>query len=1243
MHRRDIMVSDLLSAAHAGCATRTVGTRLACVALLAAAALAVTPSVALGDACPSVDTTYTGNCGPTFAVPNWTDAGGWTDPSKYSTIQLADVNGDGRDELVGRNDQGLEIWEFDTTVGQWRPQVDANDFPQVLTDFASPVPSDESDPKAPTHPEYYSTIQAADIDGQGGEEILARFADGMRVYQYAPPAGGQDIDGGTWTRIGTAGPFSDANAFGDASIYPTIQVGKFRTEDRPLLFARRFHQPLATYRWAAGTWNQVTNVTPLGDFDINAFEDPDCAQPGCYLDLQTANVAASDPDAGDDTLEVLGRTPWGASLWDYDVFGKWGPRYAGFEGDLGALADVPGGVPIIGAARDDAGDCPFSARGATGDGSGDCLGSSPSYYETLQAANIDDKPGEELLARASDGLRVKTWVPASDVIEGHLEARPTLTDLAGAASSVAGGMWGSIRTGDIDADSKDEVLALDGTALQAWSYDPAGQAWSRLQPSTPLGLAADPWLTHPEYYATLQVGDVDGDGRDDVVARGPFGIRTWFYDRRGTGGWERYLPNGYPAFPTTGQQNAYTALNTLATNDQIIPGTAIEVRGVWSAETPPQPTDLTQLQSDLVRVAGCTGQAPANPPSYAACTPPSGSSGFTAADWTAVVNEMLAENYAAGQVVAFFTQLDGLRSDLFLNENAELPAIGQKLGLQLAAGSSATWNTPQLWSLVTGVAGALAGTVFPPLGAALSVASYALSAVPSASPTAMNTFNTTYGGLQDEFAQMATEVDKTLKDQSQAVRQDAGLLGLVGDLRARGTWDLDTTGMESAANQAFAIWVYRTLMPTIYDRYDIYACATWNPNGSSCIGPSPDEPGVIPLTDEFITIGPRVELGKVPCSSAFWTGVVTCVIATAPVDVMTRIWGPLSPQCDYVPGSSATAWTFDCSAGVDVNSSIGDNTWGFPSHEGFPVPDGNFPSSARAAARDTAQAPIMLGRPRVGHRRAVRARADLRADAFISRGVRLAGTTVSLDRLLFERSGHGELTRPRPSPPPWLLKLRRTSPGRFTAATAGRPRARLTLRRVGRRGRVAVALAINAGAFRTPRACHALPASVALKAAPLWLETHLRVRARPTRYPIRLSQQVRCRRDARGNVDRLVPVRVRRYRARPGLAVTLQGPGRVRPGTRARYVARVSNRRHRGSRRLLSSLWDITLKGSTRQLRVRELRRGRSRRLAFTVRVPRDVRGRFCGDAVATAAGARAARARTCAPVRPAGAPAVTG
>jgi hypothetical protein len=59
-------------------------------------------------------------------------------------------------------------------------------------------------------------------------------------------------------------------------------------------------------------------------------------------------------------------------------------------------------------------------------------------------------------------------------------------------------------------------------------------------------------------------------------------------------------------------------------------------------------------------------------------------------------------------------------------------------------------------------------------------------------------------------------------------------------------------------------------------------------------------------------------------------------------------------------------------------------------------------------------------------------------------------------------------------------------------------------------------------------------------------------------------------------------------------------------------------------------------------LRVRELRRGRSRSLSFTRRVPRSARSPFCAEVVATAAGARPDTARACAGVR-AAAPGFTG
>jgi hypothetical protein len=67
--------------------------------------------------CSLAEFAYDSACGPEFESPAWGDAAGWTDPSKYSTIALADITGNGTDELVARNDDGVEIWSFDPAVG----------------------------------------------------------------------------------------------------------------------------------------------------------------------------------------------------------------------------------------------------------------------------------------------------------------------------------------------------------------------------------------------------------------------------------------------------------------------------------------------------------------------------------------------------------------------------------------------------------------------------------------------------------------------------------------------------------------------------------------------------------------------------------------------------------------------------------------------------------------------------------------------------------------------------------------------------------------------------------------------------------------------------------------------------------------------------------------------------------------------------------------------------------------------
>ena len=152
---------------------------------------------------------------------------GGTTPPKHSTIQLADVNGDGKDELLGRGDAGLEIWTFDTSVGQWRPQVDANAVPQILTDVRSPLPSEDF--LGWQQPEYYSTIQTANVDGKPGVEVIARFPDGMHAYGYTPPAGGNSIDGGTWSTLATRlGPVHRRQRLDGPPALPDDQVRRCR-------------------------------------------------------------------------------------------------------------------------------------------------------------------------------------------------------------------------------------------------------------------------------------------------------------------------------------------------------------------------------------------------------------------------------------------------------------------------------------------------------------------------------------------------------------------------------------------------------------------------------------------------------------------------------------------------------------------------------------------------------------------------------------------------------------------------------------------------------------------------------------------------------------------------------------------------------------------------------------------------------------------------------------------------------
>src|SRR5262249_42715516 len=101
--------------------------------------------------------------------PPLTDPIGWADPKYYWTIQTADIDGDGKAEILVRAGEGLWVFKYDSTAQQW------DRMPGSLG---------ISDAGGWDKPELYTTLQCADIDGDNVCELLGRGWDGLYAWKY---------------------------------------------------------------------------------------------------------------------------------------------------------------------------------------------------------------------------------------------------------------------------------------------------------------------------------------------------------------------------------------------------------------------------------------------------------------------------------------------------------------------------------------------------------------------------------------------------------------------------------------------------------------------------------------------------------------------------------------------------------------------------------------------------------------------------------------------------------------------------------------------------------------------------------------------------------------------------------------------------------------------------------------------------------------------------------------------------
>lgn len=1102
-------------------------------------------SAAADSQCPAANPSDFGPCGPTFTLPEWGDAGGWKGTDQYSTIQFGRVLGNGRDQLIGRSADGIEIWNFDTTLGQWRPAVDSHNKPMILTGFADPPQLTQANPTFTgtdwTGSGHFGTIQVADVLGTGRDQIIARANSGITVWSYTPGAGGVV---GEWSQVYSGEPFSDADGFiglDGAVASQTIQTADLTGGSKADLFGVTPSGAVQAYEWNGSGFTQLPAIPD----SIPPFTEP----------AQSQTLQASPP--------IGGRQ----ELWWADTFGMIGLRLNG-AGNGWTRVKTPG-LPSI----------------------GPCAGletiptpwdSSPAYYSTCRMVNVTANPSAvQVVGRGVDGLDL--WKLTA---QGTWQQLATLTAFSDANGWSQSKYYRSIQYADINGapSGQQEVIARGPNGVVAYTYNAATNQWDQLPSANMISLTDDPWGGDPSYYSTLRLGDASGDGRQDtLIARGPYGIRTWFYGRFGHPGWNAYASAGYPAFTGT-EAAAYTALNALPKIQGYLTGASVgTIRDYLAQETAPTAGNLGSLLSDIALAAVCSGEQSSLPyPHYATCTPPAGSD-ITAAVWTPVVNEVLHETWEAQQVVAFYAELDKNSQQLFIAQGAELPAIAGTLNLSQATGTPTTWNGAAITSGALGIAASVTFE-FPPVSAALWVAAELVSMLPSASPALTNDFNGTYNQLQNVFASGVTQTAKAAVAQSQQVRSDLNLLTLVAQLREQGTWAMDDTGIQSASNQAFALSVYRTLMPTMYTRYSVTNCDP-NGNGESddphCSGPS--GVGVVGNTTNFTEIGvpPTLENGaySTPCttddpdSKCFYQDqLVNSSIANA-------IWGPVPANCDYQPGNANTVWTFGCPLGVNPATSVSpsllatgssNEVWDFPTYVGTPYIDGETPVSGTAATAKTGVG-SSLGRA---------ATVNLRGAFRLVRAVDVSRATVVLDRVLFDSNGVGELVRPvaaravargaaassrKPSslaPMP----LRHTGPGTFSsplAAAPGQRPPRVSLKLTPRRGRsLAFGLKVsNVAVPIPPAACVLGTVGVTSRTVPFPLTLKLTLRE-PKRKPqtISVSALFTCRRDASGAIRALTVVQPKRPKLGPGLSVRIRRPRHLTIGETRTLTVTVHNR-----------------------------------------------------------------------------------
>ena len=238
--------------------------------------------------------------GDMISGPGFGDGNGWDDPSNFGTIRMADLDGDGKADVVARANAGIRTY-LSTGAG-----------------FAAGPngPDWNDDPGGWNAPGYYSTIQLADVDDDGKADLCARTSTDFRCHL--------GTDAGLAATPITGAFMSNADGWGDVANYATIRLADV-DGDGLLDVCGRSDDGVECWRFLGDSF-AATPITGPALSDTDGWSSP-----AAYRTLRLALVDA------DARAELCARGVDGLACWSLDPAGSPTP-IAG-----PAWSDAPGG------------------------------------------------------------------------------------------------------------------------------------------------------------------------------------------------------------------------------------------------------------------------------------------------------------------------------------------------------------------------------------------------------------------------------------------------------------------------------------------------------------------------------------------------------------------------------------------------------------------------------------------------------------------------------------------------------------------------------------------------------------------------------------------------------------------------------------------------------------------------------------------------------------------------------------